>query len=138
MTARAQAALLALFALGAALPSTLFLSLGAWPVAGFLGLDVAGLIIAFRAYRFLAGAEERIELTRDSLRVRCIPALGRAREYSFNPYWTAVRLQADGEESNRLAIGSHGRWLTIAAMLSPRERVEIAAALRAALAEMKT
>ena len=131
---RGQILLLCFFAGCASLPGLFFFSLGAWPVAGFLGLDLALLALAFRAYWISSRGEERIELTIDRLLIRRIPACGRIREFSFNPYWARIHLKAREDGSNELAIGSHGRWLPIAAMLSPGEREDLARELRQALA----
>lgn len=137
MSRRGQMLLLCFFALCASLPGLFFFSLGAWPVAGFLGLDVALLTLAFRAYGRAARAEERIELTMDRLVIRRIPAFGRIREFSFNPYWARIRLRARGDGSNELSVGSHGRWLPIAAMLSPGEKAHLARELQVALAALR-
>ncbi|MBI3275099.1 MAG: DUF2244 domain-containing protein [Methylocystis sp.] len=46
-----------------------FFFIGAWPVAGFMGLDVLGLYIAFRANfrsaRAFLGPDQKAELARD-------------------------------------------------------------------------
>jgi uncharacterized membrane protein len=137
LSRRGQILLLCFFALCASLPGLFFFALGAWPVAGFLGLDVALLTLAFRAYGVSARAEERIELTTDRLMIRRIPAFGRMREFSFNPYWARIRLKARTDGSNELSIGSHGRWLPIAAMLSPGEKAHLARELQDALATLR-
>lgn len=137
LSRRGRIVLISFFALCASLPGLFFFALGAWPVAGFLGLDVALLYLAFRAYGLAARAEERIELTMDRLLIRRIPAAGRIREFSFNPYWTRIRLKPRADGSNELAVGSHGRWLPIAAMLSPGERARLAGELQEALMALR-
>lgn len=137
LSRRGQILLVCFFALCASLPGLFFFALGAWPVAGFLGLDVVLLSLAFRAYRLSARAEERIELTADRLLVRRNPAYGGGREFSFNPYWARIHLKARQDGSNELSIGSHGRRLPIAAMLSPGEREDLARELQRALTALR-
>src|SRR5262245_14436356 len=55
---------------------TLFWTLGAWPVPGFLGLDVVLLYVAFRLSYRQARAAEEIQLSRSVLTVRRIAADG--------------------------------------------------------------
>ncbi len=60
-----------------------FLMLGAWPVFGFLGLDVALIYWAFRANFRAARAYEEVTVTASELKVRKVnpraaPASGRS------------------------------------------------------------
>src|ERR1700742_906116 len=64
-----------------------FVAQGAWPVAPFMGLDVALLAWAFRESRIAALAHERITLRASELRIEQQPARGMAKEIAFNPYW---------------------------------------------------
>ena len=63
-----------------------FWSLGAWPVFGFFGLDVArcmarfGSISLWRRYETLSMAEEKLVFSQ-------VTALGTARQWEFDPYW---------------------------------------------------
>jgi uncharacterized membrane protein len=109
-----------------------FFLIGAWPVPGFLGLDVALVYIAFRANYRRARAWERVRLTPHELTVER-GAPGRVtRRWSFQPYW--LRVEAD---DRHLAIASHGQSFELGAFLSDVERLRFAATLRAALARIK-
>lgn len=120
------------FALG-----SVFLSLGAWPVVGFLGLDVGLVYLAFRANYASARAYERLRLTDDALIVeRCLPS-GRADSYSLQPYWLKVDLESPPGRTTRLKLSTHGSSLVIGAFLSPDERREVAERLRAALSRWR-
>jgi uncharacterized membrane protein len=118
-----------------------FLAVGAWPVTGFLGLDVLLLYLAFR-WNYRAGrTAEFVRLDADGLTVRRVRPDGRARTWRFEPYWVRVEVVADGGPSRRhgggggrLTLSSHGRSLTIGAFLTADERLEVARALQAALA----
>ncbi|MGD9738068.1 MAG: DUF2244 domain-containing protein [Bauldia sp.] len=113
---------------------TTFMLLGAWPVFGFFGLDVLILYLAFRRNYLDARQHEVIELTAARLLVRRVSALGSAREYSFNPYWTRVVVDRRSWGVANLALASSGRKLTVGAFLAPNERARFAEALSRALA----
>jgi uncharacterized membrane protein len=114
---------------------TAFMLMGAWPVTGFLGLDVLLVYIAFRANYRAARAFEQIHLTPNLLSVRQVSAGGRARESAFNPRW--VRLETTGDELSgvtRVALISRGIPLVIGAFLPPLHKEQLSRALSAALA----
>src|SRR5690606_23341869 len=64
-----------------------FLLIGAWPVFGFLGLDVLAIYLAFRANYRGAAAFEEIVVTASELRFRKVSARGQVTEWRFNPLW---------------------------------------------------
>jgi uncharacterized membrane protein len=115
-----------------------FLLLGAWPVFGFLGLDVALVYWAFRANYRSARAYEEVTVTASELTVRKVNPRGGVREWTLNPVW--VRLDRIAHEEfgiERLFLVSHGRRLSIAGFLGPDEKKSFATALAAALGEAK-
>lgn len=116
----------------------LFLSMGAWPVFGFFGLDALAIWWAFRVNFRRALAYEEISVTPTTLHVRRVSHLGTVSEWSFNPLW--VRLEVERHEEfgvERLALVSRGRSLTIAGFLGPDEKESFAKALTAGLAAAK-
>src|SRR4051812_2282421 len=62
-----------------------FFIVGAWPVIGFLGLDVALVYWAFRANYLAAAAYEEVTVTPSELRVRQVSHRGEVAEWSLNP-----------------------------------------------------
>jgi uncharacterized membrane protein len=115
-----------------------FLLAGAWPVFGFLGLDVLLVYWAFKLSYRSARAYEQVTVTPSELTVRKVSHHGRVREWTLNPVW--VRLKRDMHEEfglQRLFLESQGRELTIAGFLPPQERESFALALSGALAEAK-
>jgi uncharacterized membrane protein len=112
----------------------LFWLVGAWPVVGFLGVDVLLVYIAFKASYAGGRAYERVRLVPDRLTVERVDPWGRRRHFELQPHWLRVTLDA---EQGRLSLASHGRALTIAAFLPPEERAEIADEIRAALARLR-
>src|SRR5947209_20595154 len=67
-----------------------FFLLGAWPVVGFLGLDVALVYWAFRANYRAAAAFEEVTVTASELRVRRVSHRGEIAEWTLNPGWPTL------------------------------------------------
>jgi uncharacterized membrane protein len=115
-----------------------FYVIGAWPVVGFLGLDVALLYWAFRANYRAAAAYESVTVTPSQLRVRKVSHRGAAREWTLNPLWTRIDRERHEEFGLlRLFLVSRGWRLLVAGFLAPQEKEGFAKALSAALAEAK-
>jgi len=115
-----------------------FVSVGAWPVMGFLGLDVLLIYVAFRASYRTGRLVETVRLTDAALEVRRIDAYGRAAAWRVPPTWAKVDLDNAGEHDCRVVLRSHGESVVLGAFLSPPERKELAEALRAALARLRS
>jgi len=115
-----------------------FLMMGAWPVFGFFGLDVALVWLAFRVNYRDARAYEDIRMTPSLLSVRQVSAKGAAKETGFNPRW--VRLEKTEDDLygvTRVALLSRGISLIVGAFLPPVYKSELAKQLAAALAVAK-
>jgi len=113
----------------------LFWSIGAWPVPGFLGLDVLVVYAAFRLSYRQARAAEEIRLSRSALTVRRIAADGTAAETGLNPYWARLEVDRHPEFGIlRMAIAWQGHRLAIGRFLGAKEREAFAREFGAALA----
>ena len=110
-----------------------FMIAGAWPVTGFLGLDVLLLYLAFRWNYRQGRRAEFIRLDRTGLTVRRIEPDGQAREWRLQPYWVRVAIDDPPRPDSQLVLSSHGDRLVIGAFLTAAERLEVAKALSAAL-----
>ena len=115
-----------------------FFVVGAWPVVGFLGLDVALVYWAFRANYRAAGAREEVTVTPSELKVRKVSHRGEVREFTLNPVWVRLERKIHGEFGiERLFLVSHGRRLPVAGFLGANEKASFATALAAALGEAR-
>jgi uncharacterized membrane protein len=115
-----------------------FFLLGAWPVIGFLGLDVLLVYWAFRANYRAAAAYEEVTVTPSVLRLRRVSHRGAVKECQVNPVWTRLDRETHEEFGLlKLFLVSRGRKLAVASFLSPQEREGFAAALGRALGEAK-
>jgi len=115
-----------------------FLLMGAWPVFGFFGLDVALLYWAFKLNYRHADAYEEVKVTPSTLTVRKVSHRGRVREWALNPLWVRLeRVVQDEFGIERLFLVSRGKELTVASFLGPDEKAEFAVALGNAISEAK-
>jgi uncharacterized membrane protein len=110
-----------------------FVAVGAWPVIGFFGLDVALVYLAFRLNYRTARQSETIRLAGDVFSVERVGVRGERRNWRFQPFWVRVILEERPDASNRLLVASHGRSLVIGDFVPPAARRELAATLRDAL-----
>jgi len=110
-----------------------FYLLGAWPVMGFMGLDVALVYIAFRLNFRALQLYERVDLTEDTLTVTRVAPSGKSQVWSFNPYWVRLSLEPRIGRSSELSIASHGKRVVFASFLTDDEREDFASALSSAL-----
>lgn len=131
------AGLLALFALLSALPLTIgigFALAGVWMVLPFAGLEVALLgALTWMLYRHIDDCELIVV---EADRVRVLRRAGtRESRHDFPRYWARVVLDhGPGPRGpSRLRIGSHGRYVDIAADINETDRRCLARELRHAL-----
>lgn len=111
-----------------------FLLAGAWPVLGFLGLDVLILYWAFKINFRRAEAFEDIRITPTELSVRRVSHRGHEMRWTLNPLW--VRLEkVEHEEygTERLYLVSRGNRISIGRFLGPDEKASFAKVLLSAL-----
>src|SRR5260221_1279716 len=108
------------------------LLLGAWPVLGFLGLDVWLLWFLFKRSYLDARRRETLVLTDRELIVDRVAPDGEREESRLDAYWLRVEL---GE---RLVLASRGNRVVVGRFLSPDERDHLAEQLKAALVRMRT
>jgi uncharacterized membrane protein len=114
-----------------------FFLVGAWPVVGFLGLDVSLIYLAFRINYRRARMHETLALTRRDLTVCRVNHRGEVAGWRFQPTWLQVLIDDPPQHHSQLVLRSHGRNLVIGAFLSPAERFDLAKALRRALIQAK-
>jgi uncharacterized membrane protein len=114
-----------------------FLLIGAWPVFGLLGLDVALVWLAFRINYGQARLYERVRLTERALTVQRVDHRGRGRIWQFQPHWLRVSMDDPPEHDSQIRLSSHGRQVIVGSFLSPEERLDFARALDAALDRLR-
>jgi uncharacterized membrane protein len=102
---------------------------GAWPVLPFAGLELA--LVGAVLYRLFRHADDHEQIIVDRERVTVIRCRGRReRRDEFQRYWTKVTLERRrGWYPSRLKVGSHGRFVVIAADVNEKERESLSTAL---------
>ena len=112
-----------------------FYVIGAWPVVGFMGLDVVLVWWAFSANFADARRAEHIEITAHELVLMRLAERQPPREQRFLRRWVRVELEEDREREliGPLYLRFRGRRTEIASFLGAHERQAFAHALKAAL-----
>jgi uncharacterized membrane protein len=113
-----------------------FWAVGAWPVLGFMGLDVVLVWWAFRL-NFAAGKRsERISINGDVVELLRQPVRGSATIEEYNRRWLRVELEFDEarELVGRLFLIYRGNRSEVGSFLGAEEREGLAKALRQILA----
>ena len=113
-----------------------FLLMGAWPVFGFLGLDLLLLWLAIKLNARALKIVERIRVTPEQVLVTRHGPRGGA-SWTFNPYWLNIAVNETARGKGEIHLSSHGFSLGLGAYLLPEERRQLADALRQALEELR-
>lgn len=132
-----QAVLILAVAAVSSLLGVAFVLAGAWPVTGFLGLDLLLLCIALRVCTRRAGQAEIITLDDSGLHVRRLGCGRRDGAWRFEPYWVRVGMDDPPQPDSQLVLSSHGRSLAIGHFLTAGERLDLARSLDRALATQR-
>ena len=112
--------------------ATAFVAQGAFPVAGFLGLDVLALWLAFRWNYHAAKAVEYVRVAPGQVHVAAVDKHGAATHWVLNPVWARVARDGRG-----VLIRDGAGQMRVGAFLSPKECDSFAAALDLALHRAK-
>ena len=115
-----------------------FVVMGAWPVAGFMGLDVLAVYVAFTASFRSARAYEDVEVTFLQLTLAKVSARGSRAEWRFNPSWVRLERQDHVEfGTQRLDLVARANRVEVAGFLGPDAKGRFADDLGRALAEAR-
>jgi uncharacterized membrane protein len=139
LSARGFAILMGALCLVSFAAGMVFVLLGAWPVMGFFGLDVALIYWAFKVNYRDGRAYETVDVTSDHLTVTRFHRDGSKETTTVNPYWARVDLSThrpDGRTS--LRILAQGTIVRVGQFLTDDERRDFAMALSDALRQART
>jgi uncharacterized membrane protein len=117
--------------------TTMFWILGAWPVAGFAGVEVGLALIALRWNARGAKALETLVLTRRSLRIDRATPSGQRRSTTLPAAWLGSRLEEAPGRVPRLFLISRRRQIEVAQSLGETEKRDLAEALGEALYRLR-
>jgi uncharacterized membrane protein len=125
---------LALMAVMATMPALVFLSLGAWPIVGFLALDVLVIWWALSVSMRDAKRYELVTLWPDQLELKQVDGNGKEVLSRFNPYFVKLVVDRDfNERTTGLHLRTRDRDVVLGAFLNPDEKSSFAKAFGTAL-----
>lgn len=112
---------------------TAFFLMGAWPVIGIAGLEIACVYLMIRHSYRTGESSERIVLTDERLELTRTDHRGRIARASLPTAWLTVQLQKPVRPESQLLLSSHGVTISIGSFLAPFEREQLEVALKDAL-----
>jgi uncharacterized membrane protein len=126
-------ALICCLLLGSLIITSLMALLGAWPVIGFNGADIALSLFLIRLNLRASRTVEIISLGENELEISRTDQRGRRELLTLRPYWlNVVREELQGSVP-QLYLSSHGTHTEIAATLGEAQKRDLAAALATAV-----
>ncbi len=117
--------------------SVLFWWLGAWPIAGFNGVELALAVVLLRINARAARASEMLLLDEGSLRIVRTAPDGTRQERRLPAAWLNVVVQERQGRVPGLWLVGQGRQEEVAKTLGEHEKLDLANALRAALHRLR-
>ncbi|MEM9123262.1 MAG: DUF2244 domain-containing protein, partial [Pseudomonadota bacterium] len=113
---------------------TAFLLIGAWPVFGFLGVELAllygALQISFRSSRLT----EEVQVSHSAIEVRRLWPNGREQSWTSNPHWSRVSMTETERAGVIVRVSEGDKSIRLGSFLSPDERREFGKAFKEAVA----
>lgn len=110
-----------------------FLSIGAWPVFGFFGLDVALLYVAFRINFRDGEIREHVVLDAQDLSITRSGPKETPYTHHFQPAWVKVQVHKRPGQVAQLRLSAHGKSLVVGGFLPPGEINQVAGLIENAL-----
>ena len=125
---------IAIVAVAATIPIITFWSLGAWPIIGFMGLDVALIVWAMWASLRDGKRYEQVTLWRDQLELRQVDGNGKETLIRFNPAFVKLVIDRDyNERTTGLHLRTRDRDVVLGDFLNNDEKSSFAKAFGTAL-----
>ena len=117
--------------------SLLFYSLGAWPVIGFLGIEIGLVWLVFRM-NYKAGRNfEQISITPEATYIEKVGWRGDKRHFNIpSPWIKASCIKGEGR-SDKLILKYHSEQLEIGSFLPPKEKPSLANTLNESFERMR-
>ena len=134
LSPRGKRVVIGLVAALALVPGVIFYVAGAWPVVGFMGLDVIAIWIALTVSMRGGKAYEVVTLWPGALELKRDDATGTEEVLSFSPVSVRFVIDRDfNERVNALWLREHERRIAIGSFLSSDEKLSFSKAFGTAL-----
>jgi uncharacterized membrane protein len=114
-----------------------FLLAGAWPVVGFLGLEVLAVWLVFKWSFKTQTARTFVRVTADNVDVRKVDGWGRERRASMAAHFARVEFDRTASGPNALRLATSSRAYSLGEFLTPRERETFARRLMQAISDAR-
>jgi uncharacterized membrane protein len=134
LTPKGKRVVIGLVAALALIPGVVFYVGGAWPVVGFMGLDIAAIWVALAVSMRRGKVHEILTLWPTALELRKVDAKGTEQVLTFAP--TAVRFVVDRDYNERVTalwLKSSDRKVPLGAFLSIDEKLSLSKVFGTAL-----
>ncbi len=110
-----------------------FWYIGAWPVFGFLGLDVALLYYAFKINYKSGEIFETIKIIRKNFLItRNFPS-GKQQVWRLEPYWTKVEISNPARNQHNLIVKSRDKVVLLGSFLNYSDKKKLLSKIESAL-----
>lgn len=134
LSGRGARIVLAIVVVLASVPGIVFLSMGAWPIVGFVGLDVALIWWALASSLRDGKRFEEVTLWRDQLEFKQVDGAGHETLTRFDPRFVKLVVDRDfNERTTGLHLRSTERDMELGAFLGQDEKSSFAKAFGTAL-----
>ena len=110
--------------------SACFMVFGAWPVFGFMALDVLLIYIAFQAQYRRSDRGQEITISNDKIEIKYFKRGVCVRTILLNKYWAKLEHFNAFNRQSKLMFSSHGKFSEIGEFLSFKEKQKLAADLK--------
>ena len=118
----------------ATIPGIIVFSRGAWPIVGFLGLDIALIWWAMSASQRDGKRYEEVTLWPDQLEIKQVDGVGKETLSRFNPYFVKLVVDRDfNERTVGLHLRTRDRDVVLGQFLNQDEKSSFAKAFGTAL-----
>jgi uncharacterized membrane protein len=114
-----------------------FLATGAWPITGFMGLEVFALWLVFRISFRKQAARTYVRVTADDVVVRQVDGWGRERRARLASHFARVEFDRTADGPNALRLAASDKAYALGEFLTPKERESFARRLGQALLDAR-
>src|SRR5262245_5532237 len=114
-----------------------FLANGAWPITGFMGLEVLALWLVFRISFRKQLARTYVRVTAEDVLVRKVDGWGRERRACLASPFARVEYDHAADGPNALRLASSSTAYALGEFLTPKERESFARRLDQALLDAR-
>jgi uncharacterized membrane protein len=119
------------------IPSLIFYFMGAWPIVGFVGLDVLAVWAVFKLNFRSQTARTYVRVTAEAVDVRKVDGWGRERCTHMPSHFARVEFDRAATGPNALRLASSAKAYSLGEHLTPRERETFARRLSQAISDAR-